>query len=124
MTSSPRDEKADTVSTVDQQSGLRPWRKGESGNPAGRPRGSRNKLAQDFVAALCADFEQHGTEVIAKVRKEKPDVKDLFSYGGAGGRKTFLPGSGTLETIWQATSLFARLLQASGSQGSFQFLPQ
>jgi hypothetical protein len=40
----------------------------------GRPRGSRSKLAGEFIDALCADFEQHGTEVITKVRKEKPDV--------------------------------------------------
>ena len=24
--------------------GLRPWKKGQSGNPAGRPKGSRNKV--------------------------------------------------------------------------------
>ena len=31
--------------------GLRePWKPGESGNPAGRPKGSRNKLSEEFVA--------------------------------------------------------------------------
>ncbi|QGJ73802.1 hypothetical protein [Sinorhizobium meliloti] len=42
------------------------------GNP-GRPKGSRNKLGEAFLEAMHADFEQHGTEVIARVRHEKPD---------------------------------------------------
>jgi Family of unknown function (DUF5681) len=50
------------------------WRPGESGNPAGRPRGSRNKLSEDFVAALYDDFRDHGSAAIAACRAEKPDV--------------------------------------------------
>ncbi|CAM2193242.1 protein of unknown function [Paraburkholderia kururiensis] len=40
----------------------------------GRPKGSRNKLGEDFLSKLQADFQQHGAEVIQKVREEKPDV--------------------------------------------------
>jgi hypothetical protein len=43
------------------------------GNP-GRPRGSRNKLGEAFIAALAEDFEKHGVEVIERVRIEKPDA--------------------------------------------------
>lgn len=42
------------------------------GNP-GRPKGSRNKLGEAFLEAMHADFVQHGTDVIARVRNEKPD---------------------------------------------------
>lgn len=42
------------------------------GNP-GRPKGARNKLGEDFLKALQADFEQHGVEAIAEVRENKPD---------------------------------------------------
>lgn len=42
------------------------------GNP-GRPKGSRNKLGEDFLKALHADFEENGVEAIAQVREEKPD---------------------------------------------------
>lgn len=40
----------------------------------GRPKGSRNKLGEEFVDALYADFQQYGADVIARVREEKPDA--------------------------------------------------
>ncbi|WP_143039840.1 MULTISPECIES: hypothetical protein [Bradyrhizobium] len=46
---------------------------GKKGGP-GRPKGSRSKLATEFIDALYQDFEQHGVGVIAKVRSDKPDV--------------------------------------------------
>lgn len=47
--------------------------KGQSGNPAGRTPGSKNKISEKFITAITADFEQHGETVIAKVRSEKPE---------------------------------------------------
>jgi hypothetical protein len=41
---------------------------------AGRPKGSKNKLGEAFVAALHDDFQEHGVRVIEAVRLEKPDV--------------------------------------------------
>ena len=52
----------------------RPIQKGEVLNPTGRPKGSRNKLTQDFVAAMCEDFRLNGAAVVEAVRSEKPDV--------------------------------------------------
>lgn len=40
----------------------------------GRPKGSRNKLNEDFVRALSDDFAEHGVDVIKAVRTEKPDA--------------------------------------------------
>jgi hypothetical protein len=48
------------------------FRPGQSGNPRGRPKGSRHKLGEDFFAAMAADFEKHGPATIAKVRQERP----------------------------------------------------
>src|SRR5687768_10584373 len=50
----------------------RPFEPGESGNPAGRPKGSRNKLSEAFLQALAEDFDANGKEVIERVRSERP----------------------------------------------------
>ena len=44
---------------------------GNKGGP-GRPRGSRNKLGEDFIEALFCDWLEHGTSVIETVRQERP----------------------------------------------------
>jgi hypothetical protein len=43
-------------------------------NPAGRLRGSRNKLSEEVICALLRDFRKHGEKAIAKVRREQPGV--------------------------------------------------
>src|SRR6185312_2833005 len=48
------------------------FKPGQSGNPTGRPRGSRSKISEAFIAALNEDFAQHGVAVIERVRTEKP----------------------------------------------------
>jgi hypothetical protein len=43
----------------------------QPGNP-GRPRGSKNRLGEDFIRALAEDFAKHGPAVIEKVRTDRP----------------------------------------------------
>ena len=42
------------------------------GNPAGRPRGSRNALSEEVICALLRDFRKHGEKAIARVRRDHP----------------------------------------------------
>ncbi len=49
-----------------------PFEPGQSGNPAGRPKGSRNKLSNAFLRVLADDFMEHGVEAIEQLRKDSP----------------------------------------------------
>lgn len=42
-----------------------------AGNP-GKPKGSRHKLGEAFIAALHDDFNEHGVAAIEAVRAERP----------------------------------------------------
>jgi len=45
---------------------------GVSGNPNGRPKGSRNKLTETFLDIVAKDFAENGAEAIERVRREDP----------------------------------------------------
>ena len=50
------------------------FKKGESGNPGGKPIGARNELAASFLKTLAKDFNAHGESVLIDLRLNRPDV--------------------------------------------------
>ncbi len=62
----------DPENTGRKQGGAPPFQPGQSGNPAGRPKGSRNKLGEAFTEARLADFNRDGVAAIERVRVEEP----------------------------------------------------
>jgi hypothetical protein len=52
--------------------GLRPWKKGQSGNPKGRPLGSRNKVSGELAMdKLVAIMQSKRTPAAAPVKAAK-----------------------------------------------------
>lgn len=51
---------------------LKPWKPGQSGNPAGRPKGARSKLSEAFIADMLDAWQRHGPEVLDRVAADDP----------------------------------------------------
>ena len=65
--------KRDGDNTPPKHRGLKePWKPGQSGNRAGRPKGSKNKLTEAFWADLAAVWEEHGAAALEAMATTEP----------------------------------------------------
>src|SRR4029079_19478583 len=48
------------------------FKPGQSGNPNGRPKGSRNRIAELLLDDLCTAWAEHGRDAIARMLKQRP----------------------------------------------------
>ena len=50
------------------------WKPGQSGNPSGRTKGSKNRkqLESQFYADLAADWNDHGIQAVTDLREQNP----------------------------------------------------
>ena len=48
------------------------WKPGQTGNPAGRPKGSRDIIKEAFLKDLAADWKDDGIVALRKAREERP----------------------------------------------------
>ena len=91
----------------------------------GRPKGSRDKISKDFIAALSASFDKHGEAVIEEVRLEKPTeylkiiasiVPKEFTVNNVS--MSDMSDEELIERLDQVRSIAAALAGASSGQGT------
>ena len=51
-----------------------PWQPGQSGNPAGRPRGSRSRLSESFLCDFVAVWEEEGLDAFRRCARNDPST--------------------------------------------------
>ena len=61
-----------SATTVPKQKPAHLFKPGQSGNPAGRPAGSKNKLTENILFDLSEFYEKEGKDLIRRVRDENP----------------------------------------------------
>ena len=87
------------------------WKPGQSGNPAGRPKGVKNALLTQALLDLQKDWQENGSQAIVTMRERNPDryVKAVLDMMP---REFALDG----ETQEGFASVWAALAKASASK--------
>ena len=57
------------------------WKPGQSGNPAGRPVGARQRIAERLLEAIAEKWELHGDSVLDRLAADDPKAFAQIAYG-------------------------------------------
>ena len=107
-------------------SNLRPataWKPGQSGNPKGREKGSRNKLSEDFLADVHEAWQARGKLAVAEMANDHPDkfclmVASLLPKHVTLDDRSTDPFDGmTIEAIMEVVERAERLAGLDGPNG-------
>lgn len=65
---------APTARSKGNTANLKPFKPGQSGNPKGRPKGSRDAINEAFLRDLSAAWAEHGAKAIQQVARADPST--------------------------------------------------
>ncbi len=84
------------------------WKPGQSGNPAGRPKGTKDAINKAFLDDVTEDWRECGKEALERARKDKPAeyVRMVASL---------LPKDQNLNVVTSTDDLFCQILDSMNS---------
>ena len=98
------------------------WKSGQSGNPLGRPKGSRNKISEKFLENLYENWERHGADALEKAAENDPMqyVKMVASLVPRELMKETSINISFIEALKQINQSEKELLNGSIHEGSYE----
>ena len=62
------------MEAINNHPNLKPWKPGQSGNPAGKPPGTRHAFSQGFIRDFALVWQEEGLEAVRKVARRVPET--------------------------------------------------
>ncbi len=92
---------------------------GQSGNPAGRPKGARSKLGEAFLEAMLKSFEEGGADAIMRVRDRQPE-KYLSALVSILPKQVEIDGDVQVKVTSAVDSLVAKLAALNAREKEYE----